>query len=450
MRLSRFAVAGVLGTFAMLGETRAEAAECDQSSWTCAVGTAPLTGSITKRLGTEIDSGEMTKKFLGIPVSIRTRFTIEPVGTAPLLKVDMPAGALVEATWPEKGFVSIRALTKDAIEGSLDVRYQLVPSLEGKIAGIGINRNASQLLDQVGGSFDYDESGRAPIRPWGFDGAQVATHAPPLSESTLFSIPFSALGIPSIDGSLAVQASASPVFAYRTKEVRFDAGSATRDVAAKIPVGDADFLDINAQVVGDLQVRGNVDIGPAVRIYGVDIGLAVVSKSIDGMPEPVTFQSARIHIPLPNVKVPTTPIGFGEVKSGASKERTVAIASTGELGGILSITSSNPQFSVPREAVRVDPRSEYPLKVVFRPNGDGSASATITVRSNDPGEPEQTFKVGANGADVGDEDVSDKASAASEESTGGGCSVASPADASSAGFVGLALGLSLLARRRRP
>lgn len=432
-----------LGALVLLGASRAGAAECDQASGFCAVGTAALRGAIAKKLGSEIDSGEMSKKIVGVEVKLRTRFTIEPVGTDPLLHVEMPSGAVVEATWgSEKGMITLSTITRDAQPGSVNVRYQLVPSLEGSIAGIQFRRNASELLAEVGGSFKYDERAESTIRPWGFDGAEVETPAPALEDSTLVSMPFSSLGV-DIDGNLAVQAAASPVFAYRTTEVRFDRASVVAGgTSTQIPAGDADALDVTAQVLGELRVRGNVEVGPAVSVYGVPVSFAVVKKDIDGAPDDVTFDSATIHIPLPNVKVPTAPLGFGKVSGGKSKSKTIEIQSTGELGSVLTFTSSNKQFSVPKGTVRVEPRSTYQLEVEFEPDDDGAASGTITVKSNDPDSPEQTFKVGANGAE-GSEDPDDAAS--EPEALESGCSMGPRG-----GSFGLgALGLALLGLRRR-
>jgi hypothetical protein len=433
---SAFVVAGV----AMLVAKPARA-ECDQRSGTCAVGLAQLRGAVTKRLSTEIDSGEITKS----SVSVRTRFTIEPVGNEPLLRVDMPSGALVEASWPERGMISLRAITRDAAPGSMSVRYQLVPSLEGKVGLVRFTRNAGELLNQVGGSFHYDVRGDAPIRPWGWQEARVSPLAPNLNDSTLFSLPLTSLGI-DLSGSLAVQASAAPIFTYRTREIRMNGGViGTPDAIAKIPSGDADAIDVSAVVDGELRVTGTVAVLPVVTLGPLPIAFSVVEKPIDGPPEPVAFQSTNIHISLPNVKVPQTPIGMGSVNAGKQKERTVQIANTGELGAIVTFESSDSQFVVPRGEVRVDPRSQYPLKLVFRPKGDAPTSATITVRSNDPDSPEQKFRVGANGSaeDREDRELSEE----EEEEESGGCTTSHTRPHADAAW--LCLALALIAKRRR-
>jgi hypothetical protein len=195
----------------------------------------------------------------------------------------------------------------------------------------------------------------------------------------------------------------------------------------------------------------------------VKYSFTAVTKSIAGAaPVPVSFGQAQIHIPLPNLKVPTATVVMGSVKAGEQSEQAVSIDSTGELGGKLTFESSDPQFIVPAGEVRVDAKSKLPVKVVFKPTSDAAASATITVRSNDPDSPEQTFRVVANGASAdpqGDDGATDGPRAGGVKdleappSDNAGCSMsaAGSASGSTAGLAGLMVGLGLVlgARRRR-
>ena len=67
----------------------------------------------------------------------------------------------------------------------------------------------------------------------------------------------------------------------------------------------------------------------------------------------------------------------------------------------MTFKSSDAQFTVPGDTITVAPKSKYDLQIKFAPTNAGSAMADITVTSNDPDSPAQTFKIGANGADVG-------------------------------------------------
>jgi hypothetical protein len=479
--IARVGLASLVGSLATLGAVASAhadtapapgAAGCDAASLTCSVGTAALHAEVKNQLPTPIDSGPMGSG----KMQIRTRFTIDPVGSDPLVAIDMPKGALVEASWSEKGYVVVKTVADKTTMGTMGVHYTLTPSLEASIYGIGVNYNASQLIDMLpGGKFNYDAKASAPILPWGFQAGAVNVPAPSLDQSTLFALPFSDLGVDSgiVEGTLSIQAAAKPIFTYLTKNVRLDSGTITSaDGSAKLVVGDDDFLDLNASVDGELSLGGSIDIRPVVKVDTVDgyptFGLVkysftAVTKSIAGAaPVPVSFGQAQIHIPLPNLKVPTATVVMGSVKAGEQSEQAVSIDSTGELGGKLTFESSDPQFIVPAGEVRVDAKSKLPVKVVFKPTSDAAASATITVRSNDPDSPEQTFRVVANGASAdpqGDDGATDGPRAGGVKdleappSDNAGCSMsaAGSASGSTAGLAGLMVGLGLVlgARRRR-
>lgn len=477
MRLSRslaqVGLATLASALATFGAATAEAANpCDPAALTCSKGTAKLEARIMNQLPTQIDSGMMGTG----QIKVRTRFTIDPVGSDPLVAIDMPRGAMVEASWNEKGYVEVRPVPEQGTQGTMSVHYTLSPSLEASIYGIGVNYNASQLVNKLpGGKFNYDAKGSAAIQPWGFAGANVSVPPPSLDQSTVFSLPFSQLGISTgiAEGTLSIQAAASPTFKYVTKDVRLDATSITKaDGSAKIPVGDADFLDVSAMISGELTLAGNLDVRPVVKVDSVDgyptfglvkFSFSAVSKPLASAPMPVAFQNTEIHIPLPNVKVPVATVNMGTVKAGQQSEQTVTIDSTGEMGGRLKFESSDPQFAVPAGEVLVGSKSKHALKVTFKPTNDGAASATITVRSNDPDSPVQTFRVAANGASLdpaGEEDEDD--GAGKTKRTGGvkdlepppgdeGCTCATVGAGSLNAYAALALGLGLAAvvRRRR-
>jgi hypothetical protein len=442
------------------------APSCDAASGTCSVGTAALRAELRNQLPTKIDSGVMDKGL----IKIRTRFTIDPVAGDPLVAIDMPKGALVEASWNEKGFVNLKPVTEASSQGTIAVHYTLTPSLEASIYGFNVNYNAAQLINMIpGAKFNYDQKASGTVAPWGFVGGSVAMPAPALDQSTLFSLPFSQLGVDSdtVTGSLSIQAAAKPSFNYLTKSVLLDSGSITAaDGSTKISVGDADFLDVGATVAGQITVTGDLEIRPVIKIdsvYGfptfglTKFSFSAVKKAIGGgEPVAVAFQNANIHIPLPNVKVPATPIGLGDVKAGSTATKTISIDSTGEMGAKLQFTSSDPQFVVPSGVVAVGAKSKYDLKINFKPSSEAAASATITVKSNDPDSPEQTFKVAANGADLGDsseEGRSGGKDSLDSPDSNEGCTVANIGSGSAGGSaalaLGLGLGLAVIARRRR-
>lgn len=470
--VARFGLAALVGGVAILASAQAHAAtSCNPDTLTCVTGTADgLKGQIKQKLATEIDSGWMEKG----PIKVRTRFTIDPVGSDPLAAVSMEKGALVEASWPEKGYVSLKPLTGDGASGAMNVHFTLTPSLDANIYGIGVSYDASSLVNMIpGASFHYDSTGSTTsLLPWGFAGADAKANAPNLDQSTIFSIGFDKLGIDSgvAEGTLAIQASAKPTFHYTTKSVRFDSETVTTaDGVAKLPVGDADSLDITAYVSGEVALLGSLDVKPVVQIDSVDgyptfgltkFSFSAVSKDLaeNAKPTSIAFDKAVIHVPLPNVKVPSTPLDMGSAQPGQSTTKSVSIDSTGELDALLTITSSDPQFVVPSGQVRVKAKSKYDLAIAFKPSG-GPASADITVRSNDPDAPEQTFHVAANGASLNPDDPSSDASGEHKQghdtidppSENSGCSASSSSRGTTPGLASLLgiLGVAFLARRRR-
>jgi len=465
-RIGLASLLGALATFAGAASANAAETGCNPQSLTCTTGNAALAGNIRTKLGTEIDSGWMDKG----KIKVRTRFTIDPVKGEPLLTVDMPTGAVVEASWPEKGNITLKPITAEGAQGTMNVKYTLTPSLEASIYGINVAYNADQLLAKIpGSSFNYEGKTTGQFAPWGFGGGQAVSTAKPLDQSTLFALPFSDLGIDPgfVDGTLSIQAVAKPTFKYTTKEVQFDSGSVSAaDGSAKIPAGDADFLDVSANIVGELALAGELDIRPVVKVDSVEgiptFGLvkfsfsAVTKQFGGGAATPVQFERATIHIPLPNVKVPNRAVGIGTAKAGGKAEKTISIDSTGEMDAILKFESSDPQFVVPQGEVRVKAKSKYDLAVQFKANSDAPASATITVRSNDPDSPDQTFKVGANGADLSDEDDPSGSGRGSkgEPVASDGCSLGGGVGVglSSSSYAAFGLGLvamGIAARRRR-
>jgi len=139
------------------------------------------------------------------------------------------------------------------------------------------------------------------------------------------------------------------------------------------------------------------------------------------------------------------------VKAGGSASKNVTIENSGEHDAVLAFKSSDPAFEVPGGTITVPAKGSYDLTVKFNSDNAGPASADITVLSTDADSPEQMFKIGANGADVGngegDGDLPGKAS----DDSGCGCKTAGGTSTvpSWAGLGIAALGAVVFVRRRR-
>jgi MYXO-CTERM domain-containing protein len=443
--------------------------ECSQST-SCVVAKTALKGQITEKLPTEIDSGWMTKGSM----KVRTRFTINPPKDEPLLTVDMPEGAQLEASWSpaQRGQITLKPRTLKDSSGDVKVHYTLIPSLEANLWGVNIAKDSTQLLESLAGQdFNYEAQNQSKVTPWGFEGAEVTTPAPRLADSRLFGIPFEDLGLDpgTASGELAIQAVARPTFNYKTKAIQLDSSTVgTAEGSTTISIGDLDSVDVIARVDGELALAGELDVRPVAAVESVggiptlgltNFSFSVVSKEFTGK-APVQFEPAKVHVPLPNLKIPTTPFSLGDAQSTAKLTKKMTVQNSGELAAVFKATSSDPRFTVTSAEVKIEPKSNYELEISFQPEGSGSAQTTITVASNDPDSPEQTITISANGPpepepveepeEEEDEPAPKAPKAPKAKASTGGCStVATGSSATALSPLALALGLGLLARRRR-
>ena len=438
-------------------------------------GSAALKFEMAQGLDTSIDTG-----YLGpAAVQVRALIKIDPVKDGgPLYSIDMPKGAVVEASWAGDKKITLKAANGSQTDGTIKVRHTLTPSLDLKVSAFGLTANfgfdASKLLNKLPGSrFAYDSKATQQFAPWGFTNAVAKLNAPDLANSVLFSQTFSdlaeiatgdALDPNNWAGEIGIRASTKPTFSYKTTKVML-AGSNTPITTGAgesvMDAADGDFMELMAQVEGTMDVAGSMDIQPFVstsKVFGksfsISAGITAVSKAYTVPTSKVAFQATIVHIPLPNVHAPKEGVDLGDVKAGGSATKTVTIENSGEMAATMSFKSSDPAFQVPGGSVTVAPKSKYDMQIKFASESAGAAQADITVMSNDADSPEQTFKIGANGADVGGPSGDSKdglpGSAPSADS-GCGCKTAGTTT-STGGWAGLGLlglGLAVAARRRR-
>jgi MYXO-CTERM domain-containing protein len=438
-------------------------------------GTAALKFDMAQGLDTSIDTG-----FLGPKVAqIRAVIKIDPVKDGgPLYSIAMPKGAVVQATWAGDKKIVLKAANGSQSDGTVTVRHTLTPSLELKVSAFGLTAqfafDADKLVNKLpGAKFAYDSKSTQQFAPWGFTTVDTKLSAPDLANSVLFSETFDnlseivtgdTLDPTRWDGNIGVRAATKPTFSYKTTKVMLS-GSQTpiTTVAGEsvIDATDGDFMDVMAQVEGEMNVAGTMDIQPFIsmtKVFGYSfsttIGITAFSKAYTVPTSKVAYQASVVHIPLPNVHAPTAGVDLGAVKAGGSATKTVTIENSGEMAAVMTFKSSDPQFTVDSDSITVAPKSKYDMRIKFAPNNAGAAMADIMVSSNDPDSPEQTFKIGANGADVGSttgsKDDGLPATAANADS-GCGCKTAGTTS-STGGWAGiglLALGITVAARRRR-
>lgn len=431
------------------------------------VGAAVLKYEHNKGMPTSIETGFRGPSFAKVNVGLR----LEPVTNGgPLFTVDMPKGALVQATWGKEKTISLKAQTGGYTDGLVTVRHTLTPSIDFKFDGFGLTAtfsyNGTHLVNLLPGArFQYDSKAQVQFAPWGFAPVQTKLNAPDMTNATLFSMNMNVLPdfvANNVTGYFGVRALTKPTFSYKTTKIFLSGadGEITDGTSElSVPAADGDFMELMTSVEGEMTVAGALTIHPFAHIdtilneYNVnaDLGIDAVSSDYTTPPAKVIFPTALVHIPMPNVHVPSRGVDLGNVKVGRQGKKTIDIENTGEKEAVLSFKSRDPQFSVPNETITVPPKSTYELTVKFSPENANAAQTEITVASNDPDSPEQVFKVGANGADVGqDEDGDEGGLPRGADDSGCGCTAAgTPSPVPGWAGLGLAaLGAVVFCRRR--
>jgi MYXO-CTERM domain-containing protein len=463
-------MAAVAGVSLASTQAQADTAGSTGGGAHSSTGSAALKYEHNQGLATSIDTG-----FVGPSVAqVRAVIKIDPVKDGgPLYSIDMPKGAVVEASWSGDKKIVLKAATGSQTDGTIKVRHTLTPSLDLKLAAFGfstqVSFDASKLVNKIpGAKFAYDSKATQQFAPWGFSTVDTKLNAPDLDNSTLFSLPFSQfpdiLDPTQFAGTFGLRASTKPSFKYKTTKVVFSGANTPITTAAGEAVTDAedgDFMEVMTQVDGEMDVSGTMAIQPFVsatmlfgNAFSATIAFDAYSKAYTVPTSKVAFQSTLVHIPLPNVHAPTKGIDLGMVKAGGSASKTVTVENSGEMAATMTFKSSDPQFTVPGGSITVAPKSKYELQVKFSSNGAGAALSDITVDSNDPDSPVQSFQIGANGAEVKDSDGSestDLPGSPPSADSGCGCKTAGTTT-STGGWAGiglLALGITVAARRRR-
>lgn len=470
IRLGRTTAASVAVLSATTGAYAASAEGGKAAEAYSSTGSAALAYEQTQGLPTGIRASFPP---VSLPFSTKVSFDValelDPVTHGgPLYKIEMPKGANIEATWGADKKITLKAQSGSETDGLVTVRHTLTPSIELGITGL-INQtfsyDATTLLNKIpGANFGYDSTGQQRFAPWGFAGVDTKLNAPDLSKATLFSIDTERLPdlvASSVDGHFGVRASSKPTFSYKTTRIALSGSdqAITDGGDAKVPALDGDFMEIGVTIEGEMAVRGSIDVQPFVHIEKIlglplstDLRFDAYSKVYESGPQKVVFQTALVHIPMPNVRVPASDIDLGAVSAGEQGTKTVTIANSGEKEASVTFKSSDPAFSVTSEAVTIAPKSAYDLTITFSPEGALGATARIDVLSNDADAPEQSFDVSANGgqAGVGAADPDGRASYVPQGDDGCGCKAAGRSSVPSyAGFGLLGVGAAVLFRRRR-
>lgn len=478
-------------------------APCDPNTLWCSNGAMQQITESNDRLPGDIDTGWIPS--CNPPTSsghcddeniqFRAQIAFDPTKTGgPLYTIDMKKGTMVDARWPETEWIDLTLPPGGQTDGTFRVAHTMTPEIalyiDTPVYTGEIKMDASSLINYLpGAQFNYYAMNSTKFKPWAFDPVTLNVKGTDLNASILFAITFKQLtdlfgaqGIDDvIEGQFSFNATSDTDFIYTTTQVVITGATGPINFAdgkTQVMSPDGDYLEFLGHTVGIMRYESMIEFLPVISIdsiggvgvsldFPISVGLELEFGSGSF---PVTFPNELVHIPLPNVFVPSTPVSFGTVATGdKSDDKTVTIENTGELGAIVEFSSSDSQFKFAgASAGELGPDGdEYELKIRFQPTKSGKQEATITVTSNDPDTPIQTFDVSGfgEGEDIPDPEDggtggtggvggSDPGGVNAFDDSGddGGCGCRTPASGTSTAGASLALiglAVALMRRRRR-
>ena len=429
-------------------------------------------------------------------IQFRTQIAFDPTKTGgPLYTIDMKKGTMVDARWPTTDMIDLTLPPGGQTDGTFKVAHTMTPEIalyiDSPIYTGEIKMDASSLINYLpGAQFNYYAMNSMKFKPWAFDAVTLNVKGSDLASSQLFGVTFNQLGTifgangidDIVEGSFTFNATSDTDFIYQTTQVVITGATGPINYAdgmVQVMSPDGDYLEFLGHTVGIMRYSGTIEFLPVINVisiggFGVGLNFPIsVGLELDygSGSIPVTFPNELVHIPLPNIFVPSTPKSFGTVTTGDKSDIVkVTIENSGELGAVLEFSTDDNQFKiVGSSATEMGPDGdEYDLELRFQPTKSGKQEGTITVTSNDPDTPIQTFAVSGFGEG---EDIPDPEDGGSTGGTGGvggsdpgpgstydgagddgGCGCRTPTSSGSgagASLVLLGLAAALMRRRRR-
>jgi len=383
-------------------------------------------------------------------------------------------------------WAAVYANTRVSLRGALDTAWPdaFYLTTPGDIDGgtfsyhYGLDVGAQAAIHIEVAGQDYDWVGDIPYVPqidfqveadgvfdaWGF--APGVTLSSTTDTVTLAQVGIGDIvggSIPGIDGGFELDVAMEIASRYRTDRIVLatadgapaaggDITSADDASATPYPGGPAVDLDVHPE--GTVKYDGTLHLIPAfyVELLGQSWSIPIADIPI-GFPiteSAWVFDKKRVHVPLPDLKLPVTEIDFGEVEVGQKNLEPFALFNAGEASLGITVISEDPKnFEVWDPTLEVEPGVTFDSAIRFVPKQNGEFEAKILVGSNDPDAPLQILLV--RGAAYGGPAA--PAPPAVEEEGGCACRAAggeATSTSSSAGALAAALGLgAVVARRRR-
>jgi len=275
-------------------------------------------------------------------------------------------------------------------------------------------------------------------------------------------------GIPGLDGGFELDIAMQLDATYTTEKIVVtdtegkpaEGGPITaKDGKSSTKYLSGPSMELDVHPEGIVKYDGVLHLIPAfyISVLGQNWQIPVADIPISF---PITdtkwvFDTQRVHIPLPDLVLPTTKIDFGDVEIGQKSLVSYSLWNAGEAKVAAMISSSDPEIFPPWDTlVDVDPSVTVDSAVRFIPKKPGLFTAHLIVASNDPSDPLQIIELRGNVLrrtfQVGTIEEEEAETNTLDEVAGCGCRTASDHDSSQGalGAAGLALAVALLRRRR--
>lgn len=270
--------------------------------------------------------------------------------------------------------------------------------------------------------------------------------------------------IPGIGGGFLVDAVGELEGSYQTDSIELSdaiapiveegASTVVRPDPGAIGFGAA--KDMTVLPHGTIGYDGVITLIPRLYIEIVgrrfDLTLAEIPVNVVDRTTDTDFNTADVHVPLPDVRVDPTNLVFGDVRAGDSGEQLLTIANDGEAELAVSLRPPSAPFSVASPSAVIPPFSSVRIAVRFDPIDGGSRNGVLLIDTTDPDTPLVTVRL--NGQGVGSFDDAGFADGGLGDggygTMDGGCGCrTAPTGSTKLGWGALGLVALVWARRRR-
>ncbi len=407
----------------------APAGPCDPASLWCSIGQIPTSHKKESSavLADVKDTGWMPTCASAPPacteaiaLGAQVDFTALSSG-GPMYSVQISNGMLIDVRWDAASF-HVSAAQNQGAQGILKVAHSLSIDFSLYLNTAGYNTvvaiPATTLINYSPGSqWNYTAGVTQKFDGWGFDLVTAHATGSDVQSSQLFAITLEQLGKVAgtsgfneiVSGPFSFNATTDSAFTYKTGRVVVqdaDGDIVGSSSTVNLPTsGATDAMDMTVHAEGTLGYSGTLKVLPNItvsQIGGLSAGVsyqpaAALEFPYQGSDIPIVFPNAAVHIPLPNLSVPSAKLSFGSVGVGGGSAKSLHLENTGELGAIVRLCSSSDQFFPTATSVTVEPGSSFDMSIQFRPAGAGIQSATLYVQSNDPDTPSVTVPLEGTG-----------------------------------------------------